>query len=63
MPPFRTFISYSHEDRELALQVNDVLRGMELVPVIANAHLFILKNALAAIRVWSIMPANAGRLE
>lgn len=33
MHSFRVFISYSHEDRKLALQVNDVLRGMGLGPV------------------------------
>ncbi|MEK6324280.1 MAG: toll/interleukin-1 receptor domain-containing protein [Acidobacteriota bacterium] len=33
MHPFRVFISYSHEDRKLAVQVNDALRGMKLEPV------------------------------
>jgi len=31
--PFRVFISYSHEDRKLAVQLNDALRGMKLEPV------------------------------
>lgn len=31
--PFRVFISYSHEDRKLAVQLNDALRGLKLEPV------------------------------
>jgi hypothetical protein len=33
MHQFRVFISYSHEDQKLAVQVNDALRGMNLKPV------------------------------
>ena len=33
MHPFRVFISYSHEDQKLAVQVNDALRAMNLKPV------------------------------